>query len=79
MNLVFELHMFRQHTHVDCCRVSDRLCRLVKPIIGLLPVIDPSLEEIEQDAVVYLLMIHQFQVIAGPDHVGPKVIIGLKL
>ena len=76
MNLVFELHMFRQHTHVDCCRVSDRLCRLVKPIIGLLPIIDPGLEEVQQDTIVHLLVIHQLQVITGPDHVGRSEVQG---
>ena len=55
------------------------MCRLVKPIVWLLPVVDPSLQKIEQDAVVHLLVIHQFQVVAGPDHIRPKAIVGLKL
>ena len=78
-DLILQLHVLSQHPHVYCCRVPDRLCRLVKPIVRLLPVVDPSLQEVEQDAVVHLLVIHQLQVVAGPDHVCPKAIVGLKL
>ena len=78
-DLILQSHVFGQHPHVYCCRVPNRLCRLVKPIIWLLPIIDPRLEKIEQDAVVHLFVVHQLQVVAGPDHVCPKAIIGLEL
>ena len=79
MNLVFELHVLCQHMHVDGCRMSNCLCRLVEPIIGFLPIVDPGLQKVQQDTIIHLLMIHQFQVITGSDHIGPKVIVSLKL
>ena len=71
--------MLRQHPHMYSCRVTDRLCRLVKPIVWLLPIVDPRLQKIKQDAVVHLLVVHQLQVVTSPDHVCPKAIIGLEL
>ena len=78
-DLILQSHVFRQHPHVYRCRVPNRLSRLVKPIVWLLPVVDPSLQEIEQYTVVHLFVVHQLQVVAGPDHVRPKVIVGLEL
>ena len=78
-DLILQSHVLSQHPHVYRCRVPDRLCRLVKPIVWFLPVVDPRLQKIKQDAVVHLLVIHQLQVVASPDHVCPKAIIGLEL
>ena len=78
-DLILQSHVLSQHPHVYRCRVADCLCRLVKPIVWLLPVVDPRLEKIKQDAVVHLFVVHQLQVVAGSDHVRPKVIVGLKL
>ena len=78
-DLILQLHVLRQHTHVNSCRVSNRLCPLVELIIGLLPIVDPRLQKIKQNAVVHLLVVHQLQIVAGPDHVRPKAIIGLEL
>ena len=78
-DLILQSHVLSQHSHMDRCRMTDRLCCLMKPIVWLLPVVDPRLQEIEQDAVVHLFVVLQLQVVAGPDHVRPKAIVSLKL
>ena len=57
MNLVLKLQVFHQYMHMDSSRVADRLCQLVKLIIGLLPIIDPGLEKVQQDTIVHLFIV----------------------
>ena len=59
--------------------MPDRLCCLVKTIVGSLPIEDPHAQQRQQRSVVYLRPIYLSEPFSPLDHVGPQLVVEIKV
>ena len=59
--------------------MPDRLCCLVKTIVGSLPIENPHAQQRQQGSVVYLRSIDFSEPFSPSDHMGPQTIIKVQV
>ena len=63
----------------DSSTMPDRLCCLVKTIVGSLPVEDPHVQQRQQQSIVNLRLVDHTEPFGPSDHMGPQPIIEVKV